>query len=375
MKTMRMTRALLIVWVAFAGCDSHGSAASTDDLPTDAANAHEASLPESADAASARDAALDRGNNPVVRNDAGGGTTLDASSPIASADAGAGPVSTADASTGTADAGSVPVNPPASGPMFPAIKDAWERGPFSVTMKARVGPARNATVFHPTELGKDGLKHPIVIWDNGAGQTGVSIYGPLVQHLASHGFVVYHAYESSDGGKEISDGLDWMIAENARSGGDFFGKLDPGKTAAMGHSRGSIATFAVAADPRLTTTLHLSGGTNPDIAEGHKTLPNLRNPAAFLCGEPGGDGLLVGDTASEWCAYDFEHATVPVFLTQVTGASHISAPGMMQGACAGWLRWRLMGDSSMKKMFAGPDCSLCTRKNWKVKQRDLDALP
>jgi hypothetical protein len=143
----------------------------------------------------------------------------------------------------------------------------------------------------------------------------------------------------------------------------------------MGHSRGSIATFAVAADPRLTTTIHLSGGTNPDIAKGHESLANLRNPAAFLCGEPGGDGLITGDTASEFCLYDFEHATVPVFLTQITGASHISAPGMTTGACAGWLRWRLMGDSTMKAMFAGTACSLCTRPNWVVKQRDLDTLP
>jgi pimeloyl-ACP methyl ester carboxylesterase len=264
---------------------------------------------------------------------------------------------------------------PASGPAFPAITDAWAKGPFEVAMGSRAGPAKNANLVYPRDLGKGGLKHPIVIFDNGAGQTGTSIYTSITQHLASHGFAVYHAYESTDDGKEILDGLDWMIAENARAGGMFFDKLDVTKTAAMGHSRGSIATFAVAADPRLTTTIHLSGGTNPDIAMGHATLPNLRNPAAFLCGEPGGDGLVSGDTASEWCLYDFEHATVPVFLTQITGASHISAPGMTTGACAGWLRWRLLGDSSMKAMFAGPDCSLCKRRNWVVKQRELDALP
>ena len=255
---------------------------------------------------------------------------------------------------------------------FPAITDAWDTGPFSVATMSRAGPSNDATVLYPRELGKDGLKHPIVVWDNGAGQTGLSIYGPLLNHMASHGFAVYAAYSATDQGTELTQGLDWMIAQNDVSESAFYQKLDPTKTAAMGHSQGSIATFAIAADPRLTTTLHLSGGTNPDIAEGHVTLANLHRPAAFLCGEPGGDGLISGDTASEWCLYDFEHTDVPVFLVQLTGASHISAPGMMSGACAGWLRWHLMHDSTMKKMFTGPDCSLCTRTNWKTMSKGLD---
>jgi hypothetical protein len=268
------------------------------------------------------------------------------------------------------DAGSVPAGPPTG--TFPPITDPWQAGAFSVATMPAAGPSGNATVLYPMELGKDGLKHPIVVWDNGAGQTGLSIYGALLEHLASHGFAVYAAYSATDEGTELTQGLDWMIAQNDVSSSPFYQKLDPQKTAAMGHSQGSIATFAVAGDARLTTTIHLSGGTNPDIAEGHATLPNLHNPAAFLCGEPGGDGLIVGDTASEWCAYDFEHATVPVFLAQITGASHISAPGMTLGACAAWLRWRLMADTTQKSMFVGSDCGLCTRPNWVVKERGLD---
>jgi pimeloyl-ACP methyl ester carboxylesterase len=249
--------------------------------------------------------------------------------------------------------------------------DPWQRGPFSVMTMGGAGPSRNATVLYPRDLGKDGLKHPIVVWDNGAGQTGLSIYGDLLNHLASHGFAVYAANSATDGGKELVDGLDWMTAQAAQSGSPFYQKLDTSKTAAMGHSQGSIATFAIAADPRLKTTIHLSGGTNPDIAEGHATLPNLKNPAAFICGEPGGDGLIVGDTASEWCAYDFEHTDVPVFLAQIKGASHISAPGMTSGACAAWLRWQLMGDTTMRDQFAGDDCVLCKRPNWMTKSKGL----
>ena len=212
--------------------------------------------------------------------DAGRAPRIDAGGPRALADAT--PPSTAEAGPSTPDAagpGSTPTPTPAAGPGFPAITDAWAKGPFEVATGSRAGPAKNANLVYPRDLGKGGLKHPIVIFDNGAGQTGTSIYTSITQHLASHGFAVYHAYESTDDGKEILEGLDWMIAENARAGGMFFDKLDVSKTAAMGHSRGSIATFAVAADPRLTTTIHLSGGTNPEIAMGHATLAQPAQPS------------------------------------------------------------------------------------------------
>jgi hypothetical protein len=299
-----------------------------------------------------------------------GNMAAGSSAPSAGASGAAPPVAGA-AGTG------LPLGGSAGGPAgpvtgtFPPIDDPWADGPFEVATLRSAGPSRNATVLYPRDLGRDGLKHPIVVWDNGAGQTGLSIYGALLNHLASHGFAVYAANSATDQGTELTQGLDWMIAQAGVSDSPFYGKLDTGKTAAMGHSQGSIATFAIAADPRLTTTIHLSGGTNPDIAEGHATLPNLRNPAAFICGEPGGDGLIVGDTASEWCAYDFEHTDVPVFLAQITGASHISAPGMTLGACAAWLRWHLTGDTTQRAMFAGPDCTLCMRRNWVAKSKGL----
>jgi hypothetical protein len=267
------------------------------------------------------------------------------------------------------DAGMMPTGPVTGS--FPAIGDPWMPGPFTVATLPGAGPSNNATVLYPSELGKDGLKHPIVIWDNGAGQTGLGIYQSILQHLASHGFAVYAAYSATDQGTEITQGIDWMIMQAGTSGSPFYQKLDIAKVATMGHSQGSIATFATAADKRITTTIHLSGGTNPDIAQGHATLPNLHNPAAFICGEVGGDGLVVGDAASEWCAYDFEHTDVPVFLAQITGASHITAPGMTLGACASWLRWHLMGDTTQRAMFAGPDCTLCKRPNWMCKEKGL----
>ena len=48
---------------------------------------------------------------------------------------------------------------------------------------------------------------------------------------------------------------------------------------------------------------------------------------------------------------------------------------MAQGylaATAGWLRWQLAEDQTMKRLFVGPSCDLCTRASvWTVQQRGL----
>lgn len=275
--------------------------------------------------------------------------------------------------SGGGGAGAPQDNTPSDGTL-PPVDDVWATGPFTLATKTGAGPTSNATVFYPRELGENGIKHPVVTWGNGAGQYGTSFYRAITTHVATHGFVVYTSYGSTDQGTELKEGLDWMIAENDRNGSEFYQKLDTTRTASMGHSQGSIATFNFSSDPRLTTTIHLSGGTNPDIANGHESLPGLHAPVMFICGEniPGGDGLMVGDTASEWCQYDFENVKVPVWFAVITGASHITAPGQTSGALVAWLRWRLTGDTNIKKQFVGDNCELCSRRGWVVQQRGLE---
>lgn len=42
-------------------------------------------------------------------------------------------------------------------------------------------------------------------------------------------------------------------------------------------------------------------------------------------------------------------------------------------AIAGWLRWQLAGDDTMKHLFVGPTCDLCTQRTlWTVQQKNLD---
>jgi hypothetical protein len=244
------------------------------------------------------------------------------------------------------------------------------------------GPGNQFRLFAPKPM-VEGLKHPVVAWSPGAGAFP-DAYLTLLKHLASHGFVTL-SYNSTANGKNLVDAVDWLIKENDRQDSPLYGRLDTTKIAAGGHSAGSLATYQMADDPRLTTTLHMSGGSMMPQTD----VPKLKKPALMVCGDAGGDGLTTGDLANPMCAADFEMAKVPVFYAVVKGAGHAclndadvtagigTAPDdpkklLFLKATIGWLRWQLADDQSLKSMFAGASCNLCTDPGYEVKQKDLN---
>jgi hypothetical protein len=266
---------------------------------------------------------------------------------------------------------------PSAGP-FPKVTDFTKDGPFASETVNDTGPNGNYTVYLPSPLAPDGAKNPIVAWMSGGGTTP-AIY-PLLPRLATHGFVVVASNtvpnigQEVELGQEIIAGIDWVIAENGRSGSAVFGKLDPSKIASVGYSMGSLATFTIASDPRLTTTVHISGGNM--VADRVK---NLRAPAAFLCGLTGDAACSILDTscdiAAANCDADFANATTPVFYGKFPGGhlGILTPPNQarIQAATTAWLRWKLMDDATLATMFIGPDCTLCTDPDWTVQEKQL----
>jgi hypothetical protein len=271
---------------------------------------------------------------------------------------------------------------------LPPVTDLGAPGPFTPIRTQSTGPGNRYELFHPKELEqRSDIKFPIVSFGPGA-LSNCALYLTLMNHLASHGFVV-PCFNATPAGKELIDGIDWMIQEAGATSGKLAGKLDTDHIAVSGQSAGSLGTFAVAMDPRITTTVHLQGGTFAP----HTTLANLRAPAQFLCGETppsGGDGNFVYDLANPNCEYDFQNAKVPVFygslkggahaqmvdyLNQPTDAEHVRKKKANFAAMVGWLRWRLAGDKTQRALFVGPSCTLCAASSgWTVRQKDLDGL-
>lgn len=238
---------------------------------------------------------------------------------------------------------------------LPPVSSVFSDGPFAVSIQRSAGPGRG-WVAYPTQLGANGLSHPIFVWGPGAGSDQTD-YEFLLRRLASHGFVVYSEASTGDG-EEMLDALNWLNSENQRSSSRFYRKLDTTKVAFGGHSRGSIGTFEVADYPQLSTTIHVAGGSfdgnGPD---------NLRYPALYIGGTE--------DFATPNIERDYSNTDVPVFFTVMDGVDHIAAAREGMPAITAWLRWHLGGETFRRQEdFLSRFCTFCTgdwesqSKNW-----------
>lgn len=296
---------------------------------------------------------------------------------------GAGSAAAGEGSAGNAAAGSGGRVPSAATGTLPAIEDPAKPGQFTAVWEEGKGPGSNYTTITPKELAQSERKHPILIWGPGAGAYP-EIYKSLLDHIATHGFVIV-SYNTTPQGPELNEGIDWILEESKRDGSPFYNKLDTAKIAMGGQSAGSLATFQAGGDERLTTTLHINGGTfDGNVSE-------LKRPALFICGDDpavsGGDGTWESDLARPNCDRDFETIDIPVWYGIVVGSSHTTViDNPMSGrptgaqeikqaylaANAAWLRWQLAGDETMKAFFVGSDCTYCKDKaTWLVQQKKL----
>jgi hypothetical protein len=253
---------------------------------------------------------------------------------------------------------------------LPTVTSVDTAGPFKTTQKlTAAGPSSTSALFYPTELGKDGLKHPVFIWGCG-GTTNPSTYADLLNKIASHGFVVVGEVEEiGDSGAPLTACIDWVVSESKRSDSIFYQKLDTDKIAVGGHSIGSANTFFIAADPRLTTTIHIAGGSldnvnDPYAATTGKGGKGLIHPVAYICSESDMFGNV------EKTEKDYANTTVPAFMTIMSGTEHMGAASAGLPVMIGWLRWHLGGETERRDMFLDPAGQFCTgifvskNKNW-----------
>lgn len=239
------------------------------------------------------------------------------------------------------------------------------RGSFP-TQEEQEGPS--CTVHRPSELSSD-EPHPVILWGNGTATTP-STYAEVLEHWASHGFIVAAADTSNAGsGEEMVACLDYLITESETEGSVYEGAVDTSRVGASGHSQGGGGSIMAGADPRVGATAPLQPYT---VGLGHDVSSQSQQsgPMLLLSGSldtwapPGGNQQPV-----------FDNTNVPVFWATATGADHIeSATGdisVYRGPSTAWFRLHLMDDESARSRFYGPDCGLCTDLGWEIQRKDL----
>lgn len=234
--------------------------------------------------------------------------------------------------------------------------DTFNKGSYATTQNLSSGPSRQSGLWYPSS---GSGPFPIFLWGCGGG-SDPSAYVDHMNHIASWGFVVIAEVSSGDG-TELLAALEWLTTQNRTRTSVLYQKLDLSRVAAGGHSMGSMTTFAIASDPRLSTTIHVAGGSLD--GRGGQTV-NLRNPTAYICGAD--DALGATDNAEA----DYARTTVPVFMTVMTGVSHTAAAREGLPAITAWLLWHLKDETQRRGDFLNSGAVFRTgkfvskSKNW-----------
>jgi len=278
-------------------------------------------------------------------------------------------------------------NTPGDGP-YPAIVETDPGLPGHVVYRpADLSPFARGTL-------------PIVVWGNGACVDDGTAHRLHLAEIASYGYLVIAvgAWRSGPGATEprapqaaapsgglppaatsaadVSAGIDWALAEAARTGSKYHGKVATDAVAVAGHSCGGLQAIEIAADPRIKTVLvHNSGVFNdgaspiPGIAATKAMLERIHSPIIYILGGP-------ADIAYANGTDDFARLNrVPAVLANLPVGHGGTFSEPMGGAVAhvavDWLEWQLRGDKVAARTFVGDNCRLCTGTDWSIERKGL----
>ena len=130
------------------------------------------------------------------------------------------------------------------------------------------------TLYYPKNLAPGQLA-PILSWANGT-CAKTNGYHALLNHLASHGFIVVATNSRyTAGGRFQLRGVDFVTAENNRADSPLYKHVDTSKVGVFGHSQGGGSTWSAASDMRVKTSVVLNAG-------GSGTRPT---PSYFVTGD------------------------------------------------------------------------------------------
>lgn len=274
--------------------------------------------------------------------------------------------------------------------------DPTSAGPFQVTAEKNVGPLAGVVpdpiygneqqrfnVYRPSNLADSGYCHPILIWANGyrdnpeqnppecvvnsSSNQWCGQYLPMLNHLASHGFVVVAPLSTATAeGDPLPTlaGLDWILEQAEDSSSPYYHRLDTVNIGQLGHSYGGMSTCMSASDPRYKALATICGT---------RALEGVHTPMLFFCG--GNDETVECDGVRNTFASVTDQ---PAFFLNELNADHGSwvytgPDGVSLSAAAAWFRVHLMGDTANRNFFYGDGCRFCTDNRVQVEQNSLMA--
>ncbi|MGH3430726.1 MAG: chlorophyllase/cutinase-like alpha/beta fold protein, partial [Terriglobales bacterium] len=151
------------------------------------------------------------------------------------------------------------VSPPVAATGYPVEARYSAAGPFPGVVNAILRDGdRSYTVWYSSPS-RYPIRRPLVVWGNG--NTAMpDDYPGLLRHLASWGFVVIAPNDDAVGdGTAMRAALTYALVQNRLLSSPLHDVIEPGRVAAIGHSRGSVGAIHVAqSSAEITTTVLLN---------------------------------------------------------------------------------------------------------------------
>ena len=244
-------------------------------------------------------------------------------------------------------------------------------------------------IYRPADLSRLGArKLPILVWGNGGCQADGAGQRLHLAEVASHGYLVIANGTIGSGpgappppkpaapspgtlpapathANQLTQAIDWAIAQNDGAGSPLNGKLDPRAIGVSGWSCGGVQALTVAtSDPRIkAVVIHDSGlftgrAPGPEMALPKAALARLHTPILYVLGGP--TDIAYANGMDDYARIDHVPAAVVNLLDAGHGGTFFEPDGGKAARIAiAWLDWQLKGDAAAKQMFVGAGCGLC----------------
>lgn len=217
-------------------------------------------------------------------------------------------------------------------------------------------------VFYPANLGEGGTTHPILTYANGSGGTPDGS-APQVGHYASWGYVVTVSHSGQTGnGNEVWACTQKAISDNTNQASSFFGKLDPEKVGAFGHSQGATGAIraTILSDGVIKSTLPVAL-VDPIWHGGEQGLPDfgaVTTPILFLAGSA--DFL----TQPTWQQNYYNRINGAAARAMRKNADHGGIIAASNAYGVAWFKYTLENDAKARGAFVGNPPEINTNPNW-----------
>jgi hypothetical protein len=282
------------------------------------------------------------------------------------------------------------------------IPDTAGSGPYPALIE--VDPTLpDHVVYRPADLSRVGAgKLGVFVWGNGACADDGASARLHLSEIASHGYLVIAPGQwrngpnakappapprapAADGSfppppttaADLAEALDWALAEDARAGSRYAGKIDENAVAIGGFSCGGVQALTLAGDARIKTVVVQNSGIFADDApriagmELKKDgLRALHTPVIYVQGGP--TDIAYANGMDDFARIDH----VPAAMVNLVGKGHGGTYFEPNGGKAArvvvdWLEWQLRGNADAAKSFLGDDCGLCGDSEVTIERKNL----